>query len=103
MSHTENPAVILRSAGLFALLFVLPSLALCQRAEAPALAYKLAEQWPMPSTSAAGAPGPWNFGQVSAVAITVTCERRICERASGELLARGEVLDRVGQKGVGPR
>jgi len=35
----------------------------------PILAYKLVE-WPVPPTSAAGAPGVWNFIQVSSVAVT---------------------------------
>jgi len=86
MSHTGNTAVILQSAGLLALLFVLPDIALCQRAEAPALAYKQVEQWPMPSTSAAGAPGPWNFGQVSAVAVTATGNILVLHRGAHPIL-----------------
>jgi DNA-binding beta-propeller fold protein YncE len=61
--------VTLRIPSLLALLFVLPGIALCQGADAPALAYKHVEEWPLPATSAVGAPGPWNFGQVAAVAI----------------------------------
>jgi DNA-binding beta-propeller fold protein YncE len=38
-------------------------------AEIPSLAYKLVE-WPTPATSAVGLPAPWNFIQVSSVAIT---------------------------------
>jgi DNA-binding beta-propeller fold protein YncE len=37
--------------------------------DAPNLPYKLVE-WPTPPTSAAGAPGVWNFIQVSSVAVT---------------------------------
>src|SRR5712692_74027 len=37
--------------------------------EIPTLPYKLVE-WPTPPISAAGAPGVWNFIQVSSVAIT---------------------------------
>ena len=35
----------------------------------PALPYKLVE-WPAPATSAAGFAAPWNFIQVSSVAVT---------------------------------
>jgi len=68
MNDTTCTAVTFRIPSLLAFLFVLPGIALCQRAEAATLAYEQVKEWPMPSTSAVGAPGPWNFGQVSAVA-----------------------------------
>src|SRR5437764_12123372 len=37
--------------------------------DAPALPYKLVD-WPTPLNSAAGFPAPWNFIQVSSVAVT---------------------------------
>ena len=37
--------------------------------EVPTLPYKLVE-WPTPPTTAAGAPGAWNFIQVASVAVT---------------------------------
>src|SRR5262245_45309282 len=38
-------------------------------ANAPVLPHKLVE-WPVPPTSAAGAPSAWNFIQVASVAVT---------------------------------
>ena len=37
-------------------------------AQPPAPAYTEAPDWPLPATTAAGTPAPWNFGQVVAVA-----------------------------------
>ncbi len=45
--------------------------ALCQQGGAPSLGYKELPQWPAAAITVAGTPaGPWNFGQVAAVAIT---------------------------------
>ena len=53
--------------GLFVL--TLLGVALCQQGDAPRHSYRPAPDWPTPAISAAGTPaGPWNFGQVAAVA-----------------------------------
>jgi DNA-binding beta-propeller fold protein YncE len=41
-------------------------------ANAPALPYQQVSEWPAMSTNAAGAPAPWNFIQVSGVAVDAT-------------------------------
>ena len=63
------------------LVLSLPGLAVCQQGDAPgvgsqeqgsqAAAYREAPAWPAPAITAADTPaGPWNFGQVAAVATT---------------------------------
>ncbi len=45
--------------------------AMCQQGPAPGLGYKEIPQWPAPAITVAGTPaGPWNFGQVTAAAVT---------------------------------
>src|SRR5262245_20337175 len=68
MNDATYTEVTLRIPSLLAFLFLLPGIARCQRAETATLPYEQVKEWPMPSTAAVGAPGPWNFGQVSAVA-----------------------------------
>ena len=55
------------------------------RNAADVLAYKLVE-WPTPPTSAAGAPGAWNFIQVASVAVTPTGSVLVLHRGAYPLL-----------------
>ena len=57
----------LRKLSLIALVLILRGIALCQIGDAQTLPYRAVEVWPLPVASAIGAPGPWNFGQVSGV------------------------------------
>jgi DNA-binding beta-propeller fold protein YncE len=54
-------------------------------ASAPALPYTLVE-WPTPATSAAGFPAPWNFIQVSSVAVTAKGTVLVLHRGAHPLL-----------------
>jgi DNA-binding beta-propeller fold protein YncE len=47
--------------------------------------YKLVD-WPMPSTSAAGAPGVWNFIQVASVAVTANGSVLVLHRGAHPLM-----------------
>ncbi len=76
----------LRNLSLLALVLILPGIALCQRGEAPTLAYRAVEPWPLPATSAIGAPGPWNFGQVSGVAINSNGNVLVLHRGAHPIL-----------------
>ena len=60
--------------------------ALCQTGDAPTLGYRAVEEWPLPSTSAVGAPGPWNFGQVSGVAINTNGNVLVLHRGAHPIL-----------------
>lgn len=90
----------LRTLSLFAVALVLPAAALCQRDDAPALPYKAVDVWPLPSTSAVGAPGPWNFGQVSSVAINANGNILVLHRGAYPILefdANGKFLRSFGE------
>ncbi len=58
----------LKNLGLLALALIIRGAAVGQSGAAPELAYQAEAAWPLPPTSAAGAPGLWNFIQVSGVA-----------------------------------
>jgi hypothetical protein len=60
--------------------------ALCQTGDAPTLGYRAVEEWPLPSTSAVGAPGPWNFGQVSGVAINTNGNVLVLHRGAHPIM-----------------
>lgn len=60
--------------------------ALCQTGNAPTLDYRAVEEWPLPSTSAIGAPGPWNFGQVSGVAVNTNGNVLVLHRGAHPIL-----------------
>jgi DNA-binding beta-propeller fold protein YncE len=75
-----------RDLSLLALAVVLPGMAWGQRGDAPTLAYKAVETWPMPATSAVGAPGPWNFGQVSGVAVNTNGNILVLHRGAHPIL-----------------
>jgi len=54
-------------------------------AEIPSLPHKLVE-WPAPPISAAGAPGAWNFIQVSSVAVTARSTVLVLHRGAHPIL-----------------
>jgi len=76
----------LRKLSLFSLVLFLPGLALCQAGDAQTLSYRAVEEWPLPATSAGGAPGPWNFGQVSGVAINSNGNVLVLHRGAHPIL-----------------
>lgn len=76
----------LRCAGALALLAVFTGVAPCQTGDAPTLDYRAVEQWPAPSTSSIGAPGPWNFGQVSGVAINTNGDVLVLHRGAHPIM-----------------
>jgi DNA-binding beta-propeller fold protein YncE len=67
---------------------------LCQPGNAPgaaihagAVSHRLLPEWPLPATTAAGAPaGPWNFGQVAAVAISTRGTVLVLHRGAHPIL-----------------
>jgi DNA-binding beta-propeller fold protein YncE len=66
-----------------------------QGREAPTLAYKAVDVWPLPAPSAIGAPGPWNFGQVSGVAVNSNGNILVLHRGAHPILefaSSGEFL-----------
>ena len=76
----------LRNLSLLALVLTLPGIALCQRGDVPTLPYSAVEVWPLPATSAVGAPAPWNFGQVSGVAINSNGNVLVLHRGAHPIL-----------------
>ena len=76
----------LRNLSLFATVLTLPGIVLCQRADAQTLAYRAEKEWPFPATSAVGAPRPWNFGQVSGVAINSNGNVLVLHRGAHPIL-----------------
>ncbi len=76
----------LRNLSLLALVLTFPGIALCQSGDVPTLPYSAVEVWPLPSTSAVGAPGPWNFGQVSGVAINSNGNVLVLHRGAHPIL-----------------
>ncbi len=76
----------LRNLTLFVTALMLPGIALCQRGDAQTLPYRAVEEWPQPATSAVGAPGPWNFRQVSGVAINSNGNVLVLHRGAHPIL-----------------
>ena len=89
----------LRNLGWLALVWMIPGAALAQRADAPALAYEEVAVWPLPPTSAAGAPGLWNFIQVSGVAVNSNGNILVLHRGAHPILefkSNGELVRSFG-------
>lgn len=61
-------------------------MALGQTGAAPALNYKAATPWPLPSTSAIGKPGPWNLIQASSVAVNSNGNVLVLHRGAHPIL-----------------
>jgi len=71
VSHCTHRKLLRPSGRMTCLALSFLGMALGQQPGAPILGYKELPQWPAPAITAAGTPaGPWNFGQVAAVAIT---------------------------------
>ena len=70
-SSTNHASI--RSCRLSLLVLSMLGAGLGQQGNAPGLRYKEASEWPTQAKSVAGTPaGPWNFGQVAAVATTTS-------------------------------
>lgn len=76
----------LRRLYLLAVAVSFTGIAICQTNSAPTLDYRAVEVWPLPSTSAIGAPGPWNFGQVSGVAVNTNGNVLVLHRGAHPIL-----------------
>lgn len=76
----------LRCLHVLALTAGFTGIALGQTGDAPTLDYQAVEEWPLPSTSAIGAPGPWNFGQVSGVAVNTNGNVLVLHRGAHPIL-----------------
>ena len=89
----------LQNLGLLALAFILPGAALGQQGDAPALAYEAEAVWPLPARSVVGAPGPWNFIQVSGVAVNSDGNILVLHRGDHPILefkSNGELVRSFG-------
>jgi len=64
----------LRNLSLFATVLTLPGIVLCQRSDAQTLAYRAVKEWPLPATSAVGAPGSWKAFPIDQAYVTVRLE-----------------------------
>lgn len=72
--------------SLAALALIIPGAAFGQRAAAPELPYEAVTAWPLPPTSAAGAPGLWNFIQVSGITVSPNGDILVLHRGAYPIL-----------------
>jgi DNA-binding beta-propeller fold protein YncE len=82
----RSAVMSLRNLSLLALALIIPGAALAQSGSAPELAYQAEAAWPLPPTTAAGAPGLWNFIQVSGVAVNSAGDLLVLHRGAYPIL-----------------
>ena len=84
-SSKKNAGIRLCRLGLLVLSML--GAGLGQQGSAPGLRYKEAPEWPIQASSVAGTPaGPWNFGQVTAVATTTDGNILVFHRGAHPLM-----------------
>lgn len=76
----------LRNLGLLAWVWMIPAAAFGQGGDGPELAYQAETVWPLPPTTAAGAPGLWNFIQASGVTVTAEGDLLVLHRGAYPIL-----------------
>jgi DNA-binding beta-propeller fold protein YncE len=84
--QARSAVMSLQNLGWLALALIIPGAALGQRGAAPELAYEAEAAWPLPPTSAAGAPGLWNLIQAAGVTVNSNGDILVLHRGAHPIL-----------------